>query len=773
MSPASPPAGAQPARPVPDLFALLPSVHRTEDIGQGGPLQAILDVLAWQADLVRRDVAGLYDDLFVDTCADWAVPYLGDLVGARPLHDVDQSRRRDVAHTIRYRRRKGVLAMLEELAGDVTGWSVHAVAEYERLAWSQHLEHVRSHGPPATWSVRADPAASLVGAAEVRDADLMDRVGGPFDATARTVDLRHARQGRARPHVRNVTFHARPHKPLRVDRVLVHHVDASEIPHGHPHFGRAYRIGHLGADFPLFSQAHLPPGVEPAPGQPPFEPAAPIRPLALHLDLERARRSHLLGEAARSAYVSEGKGPGLSLQFWHGGHPVPAHQVQVMDLSDWGVAQVEGPGGQPADASRVPTSVRYMDGHGERLRGPRQPDGDPGRVLPVLEADLAVDPRTGRVVQRDAGRRMRVTFHRGVSALLGGGNYARELAAPPGRHFRATVPHSHRQLGPALDAWEAGPEPDGLIELDTNGVRDAATSIQLAPGRDLVVRAANLRWPHLRAPIHIHGAPGARLTLDGLCIQDRLVIRGEVELRLRHCALVPGWRLHGDGTPRFPHMPSIQPVGGIHLDLTLDHCVTGPLRLPAEAATVRANDSVLQAPELLPGEPAIAYGDPDDKHPGPGPALRLERCTVLGAVHARTLEASETLFADQVQVERRQEGCIRFSHVPTGSLTPRRFRCEPDLTLEALGAAATDAAKALAAARIAPVFLSRRYGHPDYGRLRPDADPAVREGAEGGGEMGAHGMLRDPHREQNLDARMAEYLPLGRRHTLEIHEARP
>ncbi|MEA3189701.1 MAG: hypothetical protein QOD77_283 [Thermoplasmata archaeon] len=751
-----------PQRLVPDLHALLPTVHKLEDARLGGPLQALLDVMSAQGDLVRRDIELLWDNLFIDTCADWVVPYIGDLVGTRPLHDVDQARRRDVARTIGNRRRKGVLPMLEQLAKDVTGWQVHAVAEFERLAWTQHLEHVRSQGPPLRWSMHDDPTASLVAAAEVRDADLMDRVGGPFDQTARTIDVRHAVHDRVRPHVRNVTFHAEPHKALEVKRVLVHPV---ELPAGHPHHGRAFRIGHLGADFPLFAQANPPVGLgDPDPTLPPFLPGSPLRPLAVHIDVEQARRRFMHKEGGASQYI----GPDRSLQFWFGAAATPAHEIHVMDLSDWGTVTLP----DNTLASRVPTKLRYVDRNGKRLRGKPPKEGVQGPLLPILQVDLALDVTTGRIIQRSGARRMRVTYQRGVAAPLGGGTYHRDVAEPRGLPWQVSIPQHYTSLGTALNAWEAardaelaqGRHLDGLIELDTNGVRDAFTSIQLAPGCELVLRAADLRWPHFRGPLHIHGAKDAKLTLDGVCIQDQLRIDGEVELLVRHSALVPGLRLHGDGSPAHPLAPSIVPGPKLDLRLRIEHSVVGPLRLPPEAATVEASDSILQAPEPTPGEAGVAFE---------GPPLRLERCTVFGTVQARTLHASETLFVDPVVVERRQEECVRFSHVPEGSLTPRRFRCQPDLAVAALGDAATPADKARLRARIAPVFLSRRYGHPDHARLHPETDPAVREGAEDGGEMGAHHLLHDPHREQNLDARMEEYLPLGRRHTLATPEARP
>ena len=59
----------------------------------------------------------MWDDLFVETCAEWVVPYIGDLVANTPIYEVPGvGRRADVADTIHWRRRKGTLAMLGDLA---------------------------------------------------------------------------------------------------------------------------------------------------------------------------------------------------------------------------------------------------------------------------------------------------------------------------------------------------------------------------------------------------------------------------------------------------------------------------------------------------------------------------------------------------------------------------------------------------------------------------------------------------------------------------------
>src|SRR3954469_1225770 len=128
------------------LYELLPAIHRIRDKEQGEPLKALLSVIADQVAILEEDLAQLYDDQFIETCADWVVPYIGDLVGYRQLHGVTarvSSPRAEVADTIRLRRGKGTAATLETLARDVTGWDVRVVEMYRRLATTQHVNHVR------------------------------------------------------------------------------------------------------------------------------------------------------------------------------------------------------------------------------------------------------------------------------------------------------------------------------------------------------------------------------------------------------------------------------------------------------------------------------------------------------------------------------------------------------------------------------------------------------------------------------------------------------
>jgi hypothetical protein len=124
------------------LWRLMPAVYRAEDTDKfaaNGPLREMIDRIGVAAADIRRNIDRLWDDQSIETCDDWAIPYIGDLVDARLVSGLDSAgQRRDVANTIDYRRRKGTLSLVEQIAYDITGWDVKAVEFFRRLARTRH-----------------------------------------------------------------------------------------------------------------------------------------------------------------------------------------------------------------------------------------------------------------------------------------------------------------------------------------------------------------------------------------------------------------------------------------------------------------------------------------------------------------------------------------------------------------------------------------------------------------------------------------------------------
>src|ERR1051325_5063431 len=175
------------------LYELLPVVHRMRDADRGYPLRALLQVIAEQAGIIEDDIAQLYENWFIETCQDWVVPYIGALIGYQPIQSEARTSgcsncgkggesavpimvpRREVANTIRYRRRKGTLGLLDDLATAVAGWTTRSVEFYRQLAVSQNINCLHMNRGRT---------------AELRNVDALGELGGPFSRTARNADVR-------------------------------------------------------------------------------------------------------------------------------------------------------------------------------------------------------------------------------------------------------------------------------------------------------------------------------------------------------------------------------------------------------------------------------------------------------------------------------------------------------------------------------------------------------------------------------------------------------
>lgn len=160
------------------LYHLLPAIYRQRDAAQGEPLRALIAIIAQEMQAIETDIDGLYENWFIETCDKWVVPYIADLLGIRALSDekyIVTSQRARVANAIRYRRRKGTIAVFERMVRDATGWHGRAMEFFECLGTTQHMHHLRL-GKGKT--------------IDLRDLQAIEALGGPFETVAHTIDVR-------------------------------------------------------------------------------------------------------------------------------------------------------------------------------------------------------------------------------------------------------------------------------------------------------------------------------------------------------------------------------------------------------------------------------------------------------------------------------------------------------------------------------------------------------------------------------------------------------
>lgn len=670
------------------LYHLLPAIYRLRDDARGKPLQALIKAFAREFEVLEDNLAQLYDDQFIETCADWVAPYIGDLIGYRPLHGVTPkiaSPRAEVANTIAYRRRKGTALMLEQLARDVTDWPAHVVEYFELLACSQYMNHPRLH---------AQATANL------RNTSATFRVGSAFDSFAHVPDIRRPKAG-GRHNIPNIGIFLWRLFSMRLANLPL-------VPHPGDASGRKFRVNPLGADLRLFRN--------------PDSEDGDISHISEPINVPEPLSVRLMALSVKASQANSAIAPDKSIQLQRpAGTAVPLAKIKICDLSDI------------LDAGGTVTGWNHE--------------------AAVAGGEIGIDPERGRILLGTQADGIPIaTFHYGTAAYIGGGSYPRALA---GQNLTAqTTLANASALQPALDGVAAG----GRLTIGDSLSYAATPVFKAIAGAMTVVTAADGSRPMLSSSGNITLEIGA----DGTLIIEGVVIQGGAltlaaaadnkprTIILRDCTLVPGLSLNPDGSARSPGSPSLV-IEHPFAKVTLERCITGPLSVATDAEVI-LQDCIIDAGNAR----SVAYrGAAANTY---GATFKIQECTVIGKVRAHVISlASNCIFfaeaglvagearAEPIIAARRQEGCMRFSFVPQGSITPRRFRCVPD-------AAHTD---------VTPQFASLRYGDADYGQLRRITDPAIRVGGENDSEMGVLHSLFQPQKEKNLEIRLEEYLRFG------------
>jgi hypothetical protein len=140
------------------LWNMIPAIYRTLDtdsFNSNGPLREMVNRIGASAAVLRRSVDRLWEDQSIETCDDWVIAYIGDLLATNLVNSLDaRGQRLDVANTVYYRQRKGTVAILEEIAADITGWNVRVVEFFRRMGRTRH-----SFDPPVGLAA-AGPASA-------------------------------------------------------------------------------------------------------------------------------------------------------------------------------------------------------------------------------------------------------------------------------------------------------------------------------------------------------------------------------------------------------------------------------------------------------------------------------------------------------------------------------------------------------------------------------------------------------------------------------------
>ncbi len=613
------------------LYAMLPAIYRSRDAEQGEPLRALLAIIAEQVAVIEEDMAQLYDDYFIETCNDWVVPYLGDLVGARDLlalADVDVNPRPLVANTLSYRRRMGTAAVLEQLAQDVTGWHVSVVEYFQRLATTQYLNHIR----PDHQAI-----ADLRGGKPHRNT--------PFDPVARTVDVRNIASGRGSHNIPNVGIFL-----WRIGSHAATNISACKLDE------RRYLFDPLGKDVQLYSRpqpelevTHL--------AQPHNVPMSFSRELLnCELDTYYGRGKSLLLNVDGEDVLPVQENPfantlrdliavcDLRDVKDKGNNVIWAHMPEEKIAIDPMLGRIAFPAGKhPSKALRVTYHYGFSGkiGGGEYARA----QSFSHHLQPIVKVDLKESP----------------TLDEALRLLADSGGV---VEVQTNDHYYLQEPIVRVPAGKTIELRAAdGRRPILVLRHDLT-LLGADESVFVVNG--LVFSGAGIDVPAKAQE------------------SDNRLAR----LEIRHCTLLPQSPPENSPTGDHRSRPSFV-IEAPNAVIAIERSIVGTIRCNQQARC-QIFDSIVDA-----GEPtAVAYAAGDPVQRGAGGALTVESSTIIGKLHTWMMPmASNTIFLAKLSdadswtaplvVERLQQGGVRFCYVPPGSRVPRQYNCRPKGTDEA------------------------------------------------------------------------------------------
>jgi hypothetical protein len=753
------------------IWDWIPAIYKDEDGLAVKPnvLRSIVQILARQAAISRRSIDRLWDDPFIELCDDWAVAYIGDLIGTRLVHELNRRGRRvDVARTIFYRRRKGTPLVLEILIQDVTGWEGRVVESFRRLARTRHgldpepaeLEGLVTETPPGGW-------AKLKSA---RGAELVD---GPFDEFFHTPDFRQLRGQLGRYNTPKLNFYL-----LRLLPFEVNFATAADFREGR------FTFDPSGRDIPLFRPDQR---SGPQKCRPPreWELPAPI-PCRLLGDVCYSITADLIDALidqglSQSAADELSRYVGVLFRDEARLRETMESLAESVDILNHfekllaGSITEDSPKAHliPTEIQPDPSAVAVAQGpdikiptveHQQIAAGNLE---DWGASLGMLSSEkiLVIDPERGRFwfLTPPAENVWVPVYHYGFSGHIGAGIYDR----------RDSIESPVSTSIPTGGNNDPGPVAMDVSLLTPAGVFQFQDSKTYQPNGDvtgidkLSLQAANFERPYVKrltpaGTEWVFAAQAkANVTLNGLWIgieqegaapapepcppvAAALVLQGEFDqVVIRHCTLDPGGekaRIDPDECQAIPYVRLL--VRGNIEELIIESSIIGPIiedKVSEDPGTIQKliiRDSIVQSIDTA-TSPAISteLGQ-----------VELQRATVFGDVTVNRLSASEALIQGVVKVTDNQHGCFRFSATnedPQSRLPPpfESHFFAPEIPNH--------------------FFVSRRFGDPGYAQLSETAPESIIRGAENRSEIGAFSSLLSPIRLDDLKAKVNEFMPFG------------
>lgn len=792
-----------------NLYERLPEIYRIRDAEQQPPgqLKSYISLVEEAFGEIHKNIESLYHDFFIETCDDWVIPYIGDLLGTSHLSGDHWTLRADVADTIALRRRKGTLGAIELLTYILTQWGVHCVELRESMVWNQHLNHQRPDmggKPPYGLSPKTIPSEIARrpairhkvirgGTVTLRDPAMLSLLNTPFDPFAHIADVKLPEYGNIRYNLPNLTIFLWRLEAYRVAvskpvsrRVHPRNasIDVTKFPKAAAHIAR-FEVHPLGEPVRLFNTHRFDLFNRKRTGIDKLD-TSRIAPTISQIDetpgpIPVARLTEDTPAGAPEKYVT--------IETYK-----KANLIQGLDISDAGFQL------------HLPDST--FRGQIWSIRGANLCAWEPGLQPPLNNREIAIDPVIGRIAigvnnPKEGNaliKHLLLTYTYGAVGPVGAHPISRP-STPKEWKGEPVIVNYHKDkkgLKKALDNIHNGTKPlvieihDSMThELNLNsisGKRNEDGGPNLMLNRSLIIRAADNQRPIIKLkqplrfrPTKVKGADAdeqksldavmANLTvrLEGLYLTRSntfrsgkpLIARAALHsLEIIGCTLDPAGSKKLDGTAegrRTPIRTSMKLKESYGFaraaeerafnqtpEIIIQRTITGPLFIDT-GYNLFLSDSILDAGKGVNDDSATAFAVSGAGDPSTswGPPTEVNGITVFGRMRVESIFGRGGIWVHSLEVQNNQKGCIKFSY----------FLGKGDRLPQNQGCVKGTEAKLR--------FISEIFGQPGYGQLAHTTDFRIRERGPNDDAMGAFGFLLEAHKWRNIQIRYREFMPVG------------
>ena len=753
------------------LYDRLPAIYRIKDAEQTPPyqLRSYLELVEGAFGAIHENIEALYDDLFIETSADWVIPYIGDLLGTSHLSGDPWTLRADVADTIALRRRKGTLASIERLTYNLTQWGVHCVELRENLVWNQHLNHQRPDvgGQPPY----AEPGVTRFtpirgGTVTLRDPAILSLLNTPFDPFAHVVDVKPAAFGQLRYNLPNLAiflwrleaYMAQVSKPSYVGRS-----DDGTT------FWVRFNVHPMGEPVRLFNSHQFDPDLDPPVVTQVDQTPSPIT-------VARLDEKNPSGAGNPEFYVAvETYDPN-------------SFSLESLDIQDVGL-QLHIPTTEFGVNEIWPSSSNVWT-----MRGGNLCAWESGIQPGIKNREIVIDPVIGRVVfgvgskaEADALEAdLLITYTYGSVGPVGAHPISHNFTVPTGNGVVEKTVNYHTDPDGLKDTLGNLPEKSVDIVIndsmthtlninDVLGVKFEDIGENLLVSHTLTIRAADGQRPiiMLKNPLRfrpknasegnraIVKLEGIYLTRDKTFPADKpLIARAALNrLELVNCILDPGGYVElGLNETRAPlHKAMIlkEPYGFDNIadekafdqtpEIVLNRTIAGSLQID-EGYRLYLTNSILDAGKGVGDDPGTAFAvssatEATDK--GWGPPTQVNGLTVFGRMRVESIHGQGGIWVHALEVHNNQKGCLKLSYFSgVNDRLPQNMGCVngTDVKLH---------------------FIDESFGSPAYAQLAFSSDFKIRERGPKDNQIGAFGFLYEAHKWRNIQIRFREFMPVG------------